>query len=168
MLEPANSDSASPHPTATLTFLFTDIEGSTERWEKHREAMARALERHDACLRGAIESHGGTVFKTIGDAFQVAFPDPVGAVQAAIDAQRALAAEDWSACGDGFPDLRVRMALHTGPAAPDARGDYRTPLLNRVARIGAAHQAADLAEHRLARIAEWSRPRYHSTAASSS
>jgi len=137
MPDPAKPDPASPHPTATLTFLFTDIEGSTERWEKHREAMARALERHDACLRGAIESHGGTVFKTIGDAFQAAFPDPVDAVQAAIDAQRALAAEDWSACGDGFPDLRVRMALHTGAATADARGDYRTPLLNRVARLEA-------------------------------
>jgi len=56
--------------------------------------MARALERHDACLRGAIESHGGTVFKTIGDAFQAAFPDPLAALHAAADAGRALAAEE--------------------------------------------------------------------------
>jgi len=125
-------------PTATITFLFTDIEGSTERWEKHKEAMARALERHDACLRAAIESHGGTVFKTIGDAFQCAFPDPVAALHAAADAQCALAAADWSACGDGFPPMRVRMALHAGPAAADARGDFRTPLLNRVARLESA------------------------------
>jgi len=127
-----------PAPTTIVTFLFTDIEGSTERWEKHREAMAVALERHDACLRGPIEAHGGTVFKTIGDAFQAAFPNPVDALLAAITAQRALAAEDWSACGDGFLDLRVRMALHLGPAVPDERGDYRTPLLNRVARIESA------------------------------
>jgi len=125
-------------PTATITFLFTDIEGSTERWEKHREAMARALERHDACLRTAIESHGGTVFKTIGDAFQCAFPDPLAAIHAAASAQRNLVAEDWSACGDGFPPLRARMALHAGPAAADERGDYRTPLLNRVARLESA------------------------------
>jgi len=125
-------------PTTTITFLFTDIEGSTERWEHHREAMAAALARHDACLRPAIESHGGTVFKTIGDAFQAAFPDPIAALLAAAESQRALAAEDWSACGPGFPAMRVRMALHAGPAAADARGDYRTPLLNRVARLESA------------------------------
>jgi len=124
--------------TDTVTFLFTDIEGSTERWEHHHEAMARALERHDACLRAPIESHGGVIFKTIGDAFQAAFLNPVDAVLAAAEAQRALAAEDWLACGAGFLDLRVRMALHVGPAAPEASGDYRTPLLNRVARLASA------------------------------
>ncbi len=56
-------------PTGTVTFLFTDIEGSTTRWEHQREAMQRALARHDAILRTAIEAHGGHVFKTVGDAF---------------------------------------------------------------------------------------------------
>jgi len=125
-------------PTGTVTFLFTDIEGSTERWEHHRAAMTTALARHDALLRSAIESHAGHVFKTIGDAFQAAFASPVAALQAAAAAQRALAAEDWSACGPGFPGLRVRMALHVGPAAADAAGDYRLPLLNRTARLMSA------------------------------
>jgi len=125
-------------PTGTVTFLFTDIEGSTVRWEQHRAAMTTALARHDVLLRGAIESHAGHVFKTIGDAFQAAFASPVAALQAAAAAQRALAAEDWSACGPGFPGLRVRMALHVGPAAADAAGDYRLPLLNRTARLMSA------------------------------
>ncbi len=56
-------------PTGTVTFLFTDIEGSTTRWEQHPEAMQAALARHDAILREAIEGHGGVVFKTVGDAF---------------------------------------------------------------------------------------------------
>ena len=63
-----------PHPpSGTLTFLFTDIEGSTARWETQREAMAAALVRHDTLLRESIEGRGGTVFKTVGDAFCAVF-----------------------------------------------------------------------------------------------
>ena len=60
-------------PTGTVTFLFTDIEGSTTRWEQHREAMQTALARHDAILREAIEGHGGVVFKTADDVFYAVF-----------------------------------------------------------------------------------------------
>jgi class 3 adenylate cyclase len=60
-------------PTGTLTFLFTDIEGSTQLWEKHPDAMKLALARHDSILRQAIETHHGKVFKTVGDAFYAVF-----------------------------------------------------------------------------------------------
>ncbi len=124
-------------PTGTLTFLFTDIEGSTARWEAQREAMAGALVRHDALLRGAIEGRGGTVFKTVGDAFCAVFADAEAALAAATDAQRALAAEAWSAFGPEFTDLRVRMGLHTGKA-DERGGDYFGPALNRTARLMSA------------------------------
>jgi len=122
------------HPTGTVTFFFTDIEGSTRRWEQFREAMAAALARHDDLVRAAIVAHGGHVFKTMGDAFCAAFGQAPEAVAAALTAQRALVAEDWSVFGADFQALRVRMALHTGSA--DARdGDYFGPPLNRVARL---------------------------------
>jgi len=60
-------------PTGTVTFLFTDIEGSTQRWEEHPDAMRAALERHDAVMRAAVETNEGHVFKTVGDAFCAAF-----------------------------------------------------------------------------------------------
>ena len=120
-----------------LTFLFTDIEGSTARWEDHREAMSVALVRHDAILRGAIEGHGGHVFKTVGDAFFGAFADAPSALAAAIDAQRGLRAQDWRAFGADFADLRVRMGLHNGHAESRG-GDYFGPALNRTARLMAA------------------------------
>ena len=124
-------------PTGTPTFLFTDIEGSTQRWEHQRDAMAAALVQHDALVRGAIEAHGGHVFKTMGDAFCAAFAHADDAVAAALDAQGALAAEDWSAFGPDFADLQVRMGIHHGRA--DARGgDYFGPALNRTARLMAA------------------------------
>src|SRR5579864_8099205 len=106
-------------PTGTVTFLFTDIEGSTRLWEQHPEAMQGALARHDALLRQAIEAHGGHVFKTVGDQFCAAFATPPDALAAALTAQQALGAEPW---GEGGP-LRVRMALHTG-AAEQRDGDY--------------------------------------------
>jgi predicted ATPase/class 3 adenylate cyclase len=116
--------------SGTLTFLFTDIEGSTQRWGLDRDAMAVALGRHDALMRDAIAAHGGEVFKTVGDAFCAAFSTAPAAVAAAIDAQRALAAEDFSAVGGAF----VRMALHTGTAQERDR-DYFGPTVNRVARL---------------------------------
>src|SRR4051812_10005306 len=76
-------------PSGTITFLFTDIEGSTALWERDRQAMTAAVERHLALLRAAIEAHGGVLFKTVGDAIQAAFPTAPGAVAAAIAAQRA-------------------------------------------------------------------------------
>jgi class 3 adenylate cyclase len=125
---------ASP-PTGTLTFLFTDIEGSTKLWERHPAAMQTALARHDENLRGDTEQHGGYVFKTVGDAFCCAFPTAPDALEAALEAQRRLLSSEWEERGS----LRVRMALHTG-AAQERDGDYFGPPVNRVARLlSAAH-----------------------------
>ena len=117
-------------PTGTVTFLFTDIEGSTTRWEHHPEAMRVALARHDGLLRAVLTAHGGFVFKMVGDAVYAAFAVPTDAVSAALAAQRAVAAEQWGEVGP----LRVRMALHTG-TAQSRDEDYFGPTLNRVARI---------------------------------
>jgi predicted ATPase/class 3 adenylate cyclase len=117
-------------PTGTVTFLFTDIEGSTIRWEHHPEAMRTALARHDALLHESITAHDGVVFKMVGDAVCAAFAVAADAVAAALAAQRAVAAEQW---GEVAP-LRVRMALHSG-AAQCREGDYFGPALNRVARL---------------------------------
>src|SRR5947208_972809 len=101
-----------PHPpTGTVTFLFTDIEGSTKRWEQYPQQMQAALARYDFLLRAMIEAEAGYVFKTMGDAFCAAFPTPHGAVSAAVSAQQALHAEAWP---DETGPIRVRMALHTG------------------------------------------------------
>jgi class 3 adenylate cyclase len=80
-------------PSGTVTFLFTDIEGSAALWERERQATARAVERHLDLLRGAITSQGGVVFKIVGDAVQAAFATAPAAVEAAIDAERALLSE---------------------------------------------------------------------------
>jgi class 3 adenylate cyclase len=115
-----------PPSQSAVTFLFTDIEDSTRLWEHYPEAMREDLARHDALLHRIITGHGGYVFKTIGDAFCAAFPTALAAVQAAMEAQQALLQE--------VPQLRVRMAVHTGEAV--ARdGDYFGPALNRVARL---------------------------------
>ena len=124
-------------PSGTVTFLFTDIEGSTERWEHFPEAMKTALARHDALLRASVQGRGGYVFKTVGDAFCATFLTAAEAVGAALDAQRALHAENWSDHGDGFAEVRVRMGLHTGEAH-EREGDYFGPPVNRCARLEAA------------------------------
>src|SRR5437588_11675179 len=85
--------SGQPLPTGTVTFLYTDIEGSTRRWEQSPDAMKAAVERHDTILREAIEANGGTVFRTMGDAFCAAFPTAPQALSAALAAQRALQGE---------------------------------------------------------------------------
>ena len=120
-------------PTGDLTFLFTDIEGSSQLWEKHPQAMARALAQHDSLMRAIFGEHDGYVFKTMGDAFCVAFGSPLNAAAAALAAQRRLAAETWGETGP----LRVRMALHSGEAE-ERDGDYFGRTLNRVARLLAA------------------------------
>jgi predicted ATPase/class 3 adenylate cyclase/uncharacterized protein HemY len=113
-------------PTGTVTFLFTDIEGSTKRWEGEHDAMRSALRQHDAILREAIEREGGYVFKTMGDAFCAAFDTPLSALRAVEKAQCTLNNE--------LSDVKVRMALHTG-MAEERDGDYFGPTLNRVARL---------------------------------
>src|SRR5215210_362725 len=113
-----------------ITFLFTDVEGSTSLWEREPKAMSEALSRHDEILRTAIEAHNGYVFKTVGDAFHATFSAAPDALQAALEAQRALLREAWGPTGP----LRVRMALHTG-VAEERDEDYFGPSLNRVARL---------------------------------
>jgi predicted ATPase/class 3 adenylate cyclase len=118
-------------PSGTVTFLFTDIEGSTQLWERHPQAMPAALAQHHTLLRAAIEAQGGVVFQIIGDAFCAAFPTTPAALGAALAAQRALVAEQW----ETTEPLRVRMALHTATVALQA-GDYPSgPHFNRLARL---------------------------------
>jgi class 3 adenylate cyclase len=125
---------ASP-PTGTVTFLFTDIEGSAKMWERSPQAMQAALARHDELLRLTIEERGGYVFKTVGDAFCCTFTTATEALDAALEIQRKLFDEEWQVTDP----LRVRMALHTG-AVQERDGDYFGPPLNRVARLmSAAH-----------------------------
>jgi predicted ATPase/class 3 adenylate cyclase/Tfp pilus assembly protein PilF len=119
-------------PSGTVTFLFTDIEGSTRLWDQHPEAMRVALAQHDTLLRAAIKQHNGYVFKTVGDAFCAAFYTAPDALKAALDAQLALQQQPCNETGM----LRVRMALHTG-VAQERDGDYFGPTLNRVARLQA-------------------------------
>ena len=127
---PASPQSSPPVLPGTITFLFTDIEGSTRLWEQHSQAMPTALARHDALMRQLIAAHGGVVFKMVGDSVHAAFGTAPDALAAALAAQRALQSESWGAVGP----LRVRMALHTGTA--EAReGDYFGAPLNRVARL---------------------------------
>src|SRR6476619_3331461 len=108
---PSGSGAISGAPTGTVTFLFTDIEGSTKRWESDPAAMRAAFSREEAILRHAIAANGGYAYKMIGDAFQAAFPTAPQALQAALDAQRALHSESWPAEAG---ELKVRMALHAG------------------------------------------------------
>ena len=116
-------------PSGTVTFLFTDIEGSTQLWERQHEPMQAAFARQEAILRQAVAAEGGYTYKMVGDAFQVAFDTAPAAVRAALEAQRQLQAEPW-----GQAPIRVRMALHTG--VTEERGDdYVGPALNRVARL---------------------------------
>jgi predicted ATPase/class 3 adenylate cyclase len=117
-------------PTGTVTFLFTDVEGSTKLWERYPEAMQATMARHDEVLREVMDSSGGYVFKTVGDAFCVAFSSASHALEAALAAQRALLSEEREKTGP----LQVRMALHTG-SADERGGDYFGPPVNRVARL---------------------------------
>jgi predicted ATPase/class 3 adenylate cyclase len=149
-------------PSGTVTFLFTDVEGSTLLWDLHPTGAQVAIERHDEIVRSAIESHGGYVFSTAGDGFAAAFSRAADAVEAATEAQAALSAEVWP---DKAP-IRVRMGLHCGEAHERA-GDYFGAAVNRAARLMAVGHggqvlastgvmslvelsaASDLGEHRL-------------------
>ncbi len=119
-------------PTGTVTFLFTDIEGSTQLWERHPEEMQSALARHDAILRNAIHSNHGHTIKTTGDGVHAVFEKAIDAIQAAIQAQSGLNSTfDVRSTKLG---LRARMGLHTGEA--ELRdGDYYGQSLNRAARL---------------------------------
>jgi class 3 adenylate cyclase len=122
--------------THLVTFLFTDIEGSTKLWESAPEKMKVALQRHHTILEEAISSNDGTAFQIVGDAFCAVFPTASSAISAAVTAQRNLHQEQW----DTPSPIRVRMGIHTGTAELSATdsltGGYASNhTLNRVARI---------------------------------
>lgn len=154
---PCHTPGVVAHPSGTVTFLFTDVEGSTIRWERDPGEMSAALVEHDALLRSAIDAHGGLVFSTGGDGFVAAFADAVEALGAALEVQERVR-------------LPVRIGLHTGTAV-ERDGNYFGRTLNRAARImSAAHggqivvsdvtaglirddaDVVDLGEHRLAGV----------------
>jgi predicted ATPase/class 3 adenylate cyclase len=119
-------------PEGDVTFLFTDLEGSTRLLERDPTGTGRALARHHELLAAAVAEQGGVVFETVGDAVYAAFARPEDAVAAALAGQRALIDEDWGAIGV----LRARMAVHGGPV--ERRGDhYFGPALFRCARLQA-------------------------------
>jgi predicted ATPase/class 3 adenylate cyclase len=115
-------------PSGTVTFLFTDIEDSTRRWDQEPAAMSVALARHDRLLRYAVAVNGGAVFATGGDGMAAVFGRAGDAIAAAVAAQRAFENEAWPTA------LHVRMGLHTGEAE-ERGGDYFGPAVNRAARL---------------------------------
>ena len=140
-------------PSGTVTFLLTDIEGSTSLWERDPAMMREALAWHDATVRDAIERRGGYVFATGGDSFAAAFGDPISGAAAAVEIQETMGSRDWGDLGV----LKVRMGLDAG-IAEERDGDYFGPPVNRAARIMslasggevlASHTAADLLRHHL-------------------
>jgi len=139
-------------PSGTVTFVLSDIEGSTRRWQEDEAGMRQALARHDAIVRSAIEARSGHVVKHTGDGVMAVFASAPDAIAAAVGAQRALQSADW-----GGQALLVRMAIHSGEA-DERDGDYFGSTVNRVARLLAvAHgrqilvssAGAALAEERL-------------------
>jgi predicted ATPase/class 3 adenylate cyclase len=137
------------YPAGTVTFLFTDIEQSTQGWERDAAAARVVVERHLVLIRQAVEAHGGVHFKTVGDATQSAFATAVQGVAGALDAQRALLAEPWPRAEDR---PRVRMALHAGMAEP-RDGDYLAAPLNRLSRLlDAAHGEQILLSNTVAQL----------------
>ena len=132
-----------PAPTAvagmpaTLTFLMTDIEGSTRQWERAGEAFRQALGTHHSLLRTAFARHGGQEIKEAGDSFLVAFPGARQALACAVAGQQALVGQAWP---EGVGPLKVRMALHTGDVEQSADGEYHGLVLHRASRmLTAAH-----------------------------
>ena len=111
-------------PSGTITFLFTDVEGSSRLWDEHPDAMATALRQHDSILRAALEGHGGYIFTTAGDSFSAAFSNPVEAITAAREIQGGL-----QSAGDDVGEIKVRIGIHTG-LAEERGGDYFGPALS--------------------------------------
>src|ERR1051326_5829464 len=117
-------------PGGTVTFLFTDIEGSTRLLQEHPKLMGDALARHHDLLRDVVEANHGVVFETLGDGVYAAFARASDGVRAALAAQQLIGSEDWADIGG----LRVRMGLHTGDV--EVRGEhYFGPALFRCSRL---------------------------------
>ena len=121
-------------PQGTVTFLFTDMEGSTRLWEEHPQEMRDALARHNTIVRAAVESHGGVVFSTMGDGMAAVFASARDAVRAVLAAQAGLAAEEW---GEVTGPLAARMGLLTDEGILGGEHYLNQPL-NRCARLMAA------------------------------
>ncbi|MDH3606365.1 MAG: adenylate/guanylate cyclase domain-containing protein [Acidimicrobiia bacterium] len=119
-------------PTGLVSFLFTDVEGSTRLWESNPQGMAASLALHDEVMQSVADSLGGHVFSTAGDAFAVAFQTCEAAIAAATKIQLDLLSAQWPG-----PAVKVRIGIHTGTAEERA-GDYFGPVLNRAARIMSA------------------------------
>lgn len=122
-----------PLPAGTVTFVFSDIEGSTSHFHRLGDRYAAELEAHNRLVGRALDEQGGVIVKTEGDSFFAAFDDARSAVRACVEAQRALAAFAWPS---GVP-LSVRMGVHTGQAEP-VEGDYVALAVNRASRVSAA------------------------------
>ena len=119
-----------PNPEGVVTFLFTDVEGSSRAWEQDSVAAAESMEIHDELVRRVINEAGGFLFGWAGDHFRAAFEDPQAAVDAAVAIQEELEVADWR----NGPRLRVRMGLHRGRAV--RRGDdYFGTVPNRTSRL---------------------------------
>lgn len=118
------------YPQGQVTFLFTDLVGSTQLWEVFPEAMHASMARHDALLRQAISSHHGRIVKTTGDGIHAAFASPADAIYSAIEGQKRMQSEEWGETGP----LLVRMGIHIGDSQ-FREGDYYGSTLNRAARI---------------------------------
>jgi predicted ATPase/class 3 adenylate cyclase len=137
-----------PANAAVTTFLFTDIEGSSRLWEEQPERMQRALEHHDAVVRGAVLSRHGNVVKMLGDGVHAAFEDPYDALCAALEVQRGLQASRSSS----ELSLSVRCGLHSG-IEQRRDNDFFGPAVNRAARIAAAaHGGQVLVSHFTAQL----------------
>ena len=117
-------------PTGTVTFLFTDLEGSTRLWEEHPDAMQSALARHDEILRDAVDTNNGVIVKSTGDGIHAVFASAHDALRASVAAQHGLAEQAWATP----QPLKVRIGLHTGEAE-HRDGDYYGTATNRAARL---------------------------------
>jgi predicted ATPase/class 3 adenylate cyclase len=118
-------------PSGIVTFLFTDIEGSTRLWDQHPDAMAQAMETHDALLTDVAEAHGGYVFSQAGDGWGISFDAPVPAIDAALAIQGGLSGAQWTM---PIEAINVRMGVHAGTSV-ERNGDYFGTTVNRAARV---------------------------------
>ncbi|MBI4023061.1 PH domain-containing protein [Candidatus Berkelbacteria bacterium] len=137
------TESAGQVPEGTITFLMSDIVGSSPLWEAFATVMPAVIAEHDRELAAIITRHHGVVFKTMGDSVCAAFETPAAAVTAAVELQRRVQKIRWSVLDPALPPIRVRVGVHSG-AATVRGGDYLGPAVNRTARIAALGQPQDI------------------------